>query len=126
TVLDNTMLKMRQHYHHPYSDLSPIDIQIESLSVKTRKIDDQSLSDCTSRQTGAGAAWSYRNASIGRRPNSGARLFCAPWKRDSNWFDLVDGRIGGVELAGQIIKPRLTAARLDCCSLRRTHSLSVN
>src|SRR4051794_28410741 len=113
-----------QNHTGAYPDTSPIQVEVADFAVVSREIHDQTLTDCTARKTRPGAAWSNRNVLLRGALDNGSGLARAPWECDPGRLNLVNGCIGRVKLARQIIEPNVTATAFHCFLSTSSHGLS--
>src|SRR5947207_7865905 len=109
--------------HHARADAyrTIVDIEIVDLAIVPREIDDQPVADRVPDQTRAGAAWCDRNIFVRGGADDRAGFVGAARKRHANWLDLINRRIGRVELARQIVESNIAIRIGDGLSLRRGH-----
>jgi hypothetical protein len=98
------IVKLVEHHAGADADASFIDVKIVDLTVVAREIDDQAFTDRVSDQARAGAARCDRNIFVGRSFDDRAGFFGRSWKGYAQGFDLINRRVGGVELAGEIVQ----------------------
>ena len=101
-------------------------IEIGDLAIVPRKLDDQTFADRVSDKASACASRSDRQACIGRGPNDETRLLRIFRKRHAERLDLINRRVSGIKLPGQIIKPHVAPGLPDLAFLRGSHPNSLS
>jgi len=88
--------------HNPGADADRafIDVKIVDFVIVAREIDDQSVTNRISDQAGSRSARRDRNIFVRGSSNHRARFLGRRWKSNPERLDLVNGSVGGVQLAG--------------------------
>src|SRR5439155_13974852 len=108
TVRAEKVVQLVQDHTRPDPHHAAFDVQVCDFTVIARKINDETITDRASHQTGAGAPRNDRYARLARRLDDGAGLPRVAREGDRDRLDLIDGGVGGVELARQIIEGDFT------------------
>ena len=98
-------------------------IEIGYPAVMRRELDDQTIADRAACQPAPSAARRDGDALVRRGPNHRTGLLRAARERHRDRFDLIDGRVGRVELTRQIIESQVAICGFDS-SFARRHGLS--
>src|SRR6202043_919262 len=99
-----------------------IEIKIRDFLIVPREIDDQALADCSARQACARTARRDRNIFRRSRADDGACLFRRLWECYPEGFDLINGSVGGIQMASQVVEANVAIdganSRFLCCGHR--------
>ncbi len=106
-------IQLIEHHTRADADAAIVDVEIVDLAIVAREIDDQSFANCVPDQACAGAARCNRNVILGGGFDNGARVLRAGWKGHAEWFDLIDRRVSGVKLAGEIVEAHIATRSAD-------------
>src|SRR5436190_2569272 len=87
-----------------------------------REIDDQSVADCIANQASAGAARRDRKSGINSRANDSPRFPGRTRKSGRLWLNLINGRVGREQNAGQAIRAHVATGLLQFAQSRVRHA----
>ena len=100
-------VQLIEHDTSADADGAIVDVEIVDLAIVAREIDDQSFTNRISDETCSGAARSDGNIFIGSGFDDCAGFLGADWKGDAERLDLINGSVGGVKLAGQVVETHI-------------------
>ena len=106
-------IQLIEHHSGADADAAIVEIEVVDLAIVTREIDDQSFADRVPDQAGASATRRDGNIFVGRRFDDRARVLRAGGKGNPQRLDLIDRRVSGVKLAGQIVEAHVAAGSAD-------------
>ena len=102
------------------------DVELGDLPVVSRELDDQSFANRVSDQARAGATRCDRNVRVRGGTNDRACLLRAARKRYAFRLDLINRRVGRVELAGEVVEMDFAAGAADGVFLAGGHRWQDN
>jgi len=91
-----------------------IKIQVRDLPIITREIDDHAVTNRPTHQTGSSATRDHGHSGLSGRLDDGAGLASASRKCHRDGFDLIDGCVSRVELAGEVIERDVAMGTREC------------
>src|SRR4029078_9892923 len=97
-------------------------MEIGDLSIVTRKVDDQSISNGVPDKTCSRASRRDRKTCVRCRTNDKTRLLCGFRKRCTDGLYLVNRCVSRVELTRQVVEAPIATGLSDFAFLRRNHS----
>ena len=98
------IVQMIQHHARPHAHRAPLQIQLCDFEIVPREIDHQAVTNGTADQARARAARNDADSRLRCRFNQTAGLAGIARKGHAHRLDLVNGRIGGIELPRQVIE----------------------
>ena len=110
------IVQLVQHHARAHADGLAFHVQIIYEPVVAREIHHQPVADGAPRKTGPRAARDDRHTRLRRCLDDGAGLARVGGKRHGQRFDLVNGRVGGVELTRQVVKSDSQTAAFSVAS----------
>ncbi len=93
-----------EHDAGPHAHRAPLQIQVGDLAVVAGEVNDQAVANGPADQAGAGPARDDRDGRLDGGVNQEAGLLCVGGESDGLRRDLVNRRVGRIELARQIIE----------------------
>src|SRR5206468_5667087 len=91
-------VELVEHHSGAHADGAPVEVQVGDAAVVARELYDQAVTNRAADEAGAGAARDEGNAGLAGGADYRTGLGGVAGKGHPRWFDLINRRVGRVEL----------------------------